>query len=502
MWRPKPRSLPWLLRHEARLGGRGLGGVRSRVAAIAGLVVMALFHAFAWAVMRGFDADALLARAATPVIVLTAFTMLLMLGSAFGMATQALFERGDLDLLMASPLPVEHVFTARAIYVGLASSALVAVFIAPFANMGPAHGHWGTLAAYPVLAAYGLACSALAFLGTFSLVRAVGPRRARVLAQVLGALIGAALVLAMQLQNILPAPGRAALERWIQSDAAQYWASAEGPLAWPFRAIAGDAWLTPAFVVAGVGFFTWVVRTRAAQFARASRLSLAAPRPVDTAPRRRFRSGLARVVIAKELTLVARDPALIGRSLLQLIYLLPLFLMIARKSQPMAIVAAALVLLAVSLGGSLAWLTMSGEEAPGLLGASPVPAERLRWLKVAAVMLPMALLMAPFVAWFVVAESIVAGAVLATCLAGALVACALMQVWTARPGTKRDLRARYKQNVMVNFAEQFTGMGWAMGCYLALAGGGGAWWWLAAALALLAPAAVWMLARRRRALLS
>jgi ABC-2 type transport system permease protein len=493
---PEPPSLAWLLRHELRVGGRGLGGIRSRAAAVLALVVLGLFHAGAWFAMRNFDIDGLLARAAPVAIVMSLFAFMLMLGSAFGLAVQALFERGDLDLLMSSPVPVEHVYAARALYVALASTGLVALFLAPFANVGPFHGRWGTLSVYPVLFSLGLACSAIAFLGAFGLVRALGARRARVMSQVLGAVIGAALVLAMQLESFLPAAWRERIAAWSRSGDVREWFSAASPLAWPLRALAGDAWLTPLTIVAATAFFAIVVRASAPRFAAATRQSLAAPPPAARAAAARpFRTGLWRIVLAKELTLVARDPALIARTLLQLLYLLPLFLVLLRKSQPPALAAAALVMLAMSLAGTLAWLTMSGEEAPELLASAPVNADHLRWLKVLAALLPVLALCVPFVSWFAM-QSAWDAAVVVGCLLPGLVSAALMQVWTARPGTRRDLRARYKQNVFVNFAEQFTASGWAALCYLALTGAGG-YAWLAVPLAVVAPAAVWF--RRRPA---
>jgi ABC-2 type transport system permease protein len=499
MWRPDPPSLAWLLRHEARVGGRNLGGVRSKVVTALGVLVMVLFHGAAWVAMRVFDMEVLLAHAAPLAIFFTAFAMLLMLGSAFGIAAHALFERGDFDLLLSSPVPVQHVFAARALYVALACTAAVGLFVLPFANMGPLHGKWGTLAAYPVLFAYGLACSAIAFLAAFALVRVFGPRRARVVAQVLGAVLGAVLVLAMQVPNLLPAAGRETLRHWESSEAVREWLSSTSPLAWPLRALAGDAWLTPAFVAAGVALFAAVVRSAAPRFAAAAQQSLAAPRPkVRVLARRPFRSGLARIVVTKELLLIARDPALIGRSLLQLIYLLPLFLVLVRNSQPPALAAAALVLLAMSLAGNLAWVTVSGEEAPELLASAPISGERVRSLKAAAALLPVAVLMVPFVLWYL-GESWRSAAVLGASLAAALVTSAVMQVWTARPAAKRDLRLRHKQNPLVNIAEHLSGLGWSGACYLALSGTGGPWWLLAVALAILPPASVWLLGRSRRA---
>src|SRR5689334_12689798 len=139
--------------------------------------------------MRNFDIDAILARAAPVAILSTVFMVLFVISSAFGFAVHALYTRGDLDLLLSSPVPVSHVYATRAAVVGLGAIGTIAVFLLPMANMAPFRGHWGPLAAYPVLGALGLAAAAIAFASTFGLVRIFGVRRARVMAQVAGALI-------------------------------------------------------------------------------------------------------------------------------------------------------------------------------------------------------------------------------------------------------------------------------------------------------------------------
>jgi ABC-2 type transport system permease protein len=496
LWRPRPPGWPWLLAHEVRLGWRS-SGIRSPAMIILAAILLALGHVVAWAFMRAFDLEALLARAAPLVIASSIFVVLLIVSAAFGIAAHVLFQRGDLDLVLSSPVPVAHVYAVRAMYVGIGSVATVGIFLLPLANVAPLHGHWQVLLAYPVLAAVGLASAAIALAASLALVRAFGVRRARVLAQVTGAIVGAALMILSQAYAFLPRGTQARVSGWVRSEPVAWWLSPESPLAWPFRAAAGDFIPAAVVILASLAVYVALIRSTADSFASSAQQAPEAARlRVDGgAPARAFRSGLARVVIAKELKLVARDPTLISQALLQVIYLLPLFLVLVRKAQAPALLGAGLVMLAMSITGSLAWVAVSGEEAPDLLGSAPVSLERLRWLKVLAAIIPVAVVVSPFLAWFAL-DSLRDAIALLACLAGGVISSAMVQIWTARSDGKRDLRLRYKQSLFVNLAELLSSAGWATACYMAMSGTGGALW--ALPLALASPAVAWITAWRRR----
>ena len=129
-------------------------------------------------------------------------------------------------------------------------------------------------------------------------------------------------------------------------------------------------------------------------------------------------------------------------------------------------------------------------------GVIVVSAERLRWLKVAAALLPVLVLMAPFLAWYAMISWRLF-AFVALFLAAGLAASAVIQVWTGVPGQARDLRARHKQNMMVNLVESFSGIGWGIACYFAITG---MYAWIAAgaALGLAGPVTAWFAGRMRR----
>ena len=57
-----------------------------------------------------------------------------------------------------------------------------------------------------------------------------------------------------------------------------------------------------------------------------------------------------------------------------------------------------MVMAAGHLGGNLAWLSISGEDAPDLVASAPVSAQRITWAKIEAVMGTVAFIFAPLVA--------------------------------------------------------------------------------------------------------
>ena len=74
----------------------------------------------------------------------------------------------------------------------------------PVADAAALAGHGRLLALYPALAGGALLAAALGLAGTLALFRIVGPRRARLAAQVLATFVGAGFVIVLQLRRLLP----------------------------------------------------------------------------------------------------------------------------------------------------------------------------------------------------------------------------------------------------------------------------------------------------------
>ena len=243
-------TLAWFARHEVRLGWRDwlsmmTAGRRRRTRTVAiGLVLFALFlHLVAFFITAPF-AD--VGRdPGTPTLVVITGTLLLswslMLSQAMESVTRAFYARADLDLIVASPVASRKLFAVRIGAMALSTILMATLLAAPFINVLAARSGLRWLAAYGIVAAMGLTATAAAVALTVALFRTIGPKRTRLVAQIVAAVIGAAFVIGLQVGAILSF-GTLSRTAFLQSDALLAYAPAVDSLAWwPARAVLGDA---------------------------------------------------------------------------------------------------------------------------------------------------------------------------------------------------------------------------------------------------------------------
>src|SRR6516164_5781354 len=164
----------------------------------------------------------------------------MMLSQAMERVTRVFYGRGDLDLILSSPVAVWRLFAVRigAIVVTIAVMSLA--LAAPFINILAWFSGLRWLAAYGVIVALAMVTVAVAVMLTVGLFRTIGPKHTRLCAQIVAAVIGASFVISMQLAAILSygSPSRFA---FLQSEAVTRYAPDSGSSLWlPARAILGD----------------------------------------------------------------------------------------------------------------------------------------------------------------------------------------------------------------------------------------------------------------------
>ena len=173
---------------------------------------------------------------------------------------------------------------------------------------------------------------------------------------------------------------------------------------WPARAALGD--LTALGVVLGVSLVLLggAILIFSARFGDHA---IAASSVAATGARQAQRSGFrrrfaARVLRQKEWTLLLRDPWLVSQTLMQILYLLPPALLLWRSygegTGALIVLVPVLVMAAGQLAGGLAWLAISGEDAPDLVATAPILARHIVRAKVEAVLGGIAIAFAPFIA--------------------------------------------------------------------------------------------------------
>src|SRR5262249_1759337 len=197
------------------------------------------------------------------------------------------------------------------------------------------------------------------------------------------------------------------------------------------------------------------------------------------------RRPVSRTLRQKEWTLLARDPWLMSQTLMQLLYLLPpaLFLWHTFRSGTDAYVLLVpmMVMAAGHLGGNLAWLSISGEDAPDFIATAPISAQRISWAKIESVMGVIAFIFAPLVvalAFASVRPALVAGVGILVTAASAT----LIQLCFRTQARRNQFRHRQVSSSRIaTFAEAFSSIAWAAAAALAAAGT-----WLALLIALIA----------------
>ncbi|MGN6571303.1 MAG: permease, partial [Pseudolabrys sp.] len=403
----RPGTVSWLAAHELRLGYRDwlslmTAGRRRRLRTV--VIALAVFgvvmHLIAWPMVERY-ADA---QPDLPVLVIVSGILLLsfslLLSQAMESVTRAFYARADLDLILTAPVSSQKVFAVRIARIALAIAAMAMAIAVPFVNVLAVIGGPRWLAAYGVVGAMGAVAASLGVVLTVALFRAIGPRRTRFVAQVVAAVIGAAFLIGLQVVAILSFGSLSRLAP-LQSPWLLAHVPAAESAAWvPARAALGDplalGWLI-LFALALLGVTIAVFSPRFGEHAiAASGVSQGAVRQRQRGFRRRSPKQMLR---RKEWTLLARDPWLMSQTLMQILYLLPPALLLWRSFHDSAtaliVLVPVIVMAAGQLAGGLAWLSISGEDAPDLVATAPISSRSILLAKIEAVMIAIAVIFAP-----------------------------------------------------------------------------------------------------------
>lgn len=418
-----PGSFAWLAQHELRLAWRG----RSKGwAAWLGLALGGLWLVggcfIAWGLMDvpiPFTAWAGTGVLAAVVVMLSFMTTQAILGSQ-----QTLYERRDLDLMFTAPIDGRTVLLAKLVGIAGAIVMVYVFLVLPLALPVAVLGHPGLLGVAGVLAALAMTASAIGIAITLVLAKVAGPRAARTVGQVSAAVLGGAIFLISQLGR-----GSRGRESSIERTFREFHEHGLGSTGWsgiPGHAAFGDALSLAVMLAVGIALFAgagMVLRRLFLSGYQDATMTLSRSKPTGKATARLFHAGLFRSVLAKEWRLLARDPALLFQMVLRLVYMAPLVLGAMQGGGKLFApsLAFASVLVATQLAGSLAWLTVSAEDAPDLITVAPVRKDSIDTAKLTAALL----MAAPF--------AVIIPAILAT-IAGRPLGALITMVLTAIGG--------------------------------------------------------------------
>ena len=324
------------------------------------------------------------------------FLTLLTLMSAAHRSLEVLYHRGDLQLLLASPVPEGVVLATRMVDVGVTTLLSTAGMVLPLVIVATwiLDGRW----AFGALAWIGatLLYTPLALMATMFVVRRFGAARARVGLQVASLLLGLSAMVLMQLPS------------WMARSAGQ---PRDGQVAGKLRGGFADALQVPPFTqLADAAFgdpqslgllfalavcallLAWLLVAReftiSAQSA-ASDLGLpAANAQVTTqAWKTAFVGSRLRQLVRKDLRLVRRDPLLIAHCAMRVATLLPMLVGAFAVHSLVGIVAFSIVAAAM-FSLMLAALMTTKDDGREFVAASPLPPQRAARSRALAAAMP------------------------------------------------------------------------------------------------------------------
>src|SRR5258708_19005911 len=116
----------------------------------------------------------------------------------------------------------------------------------------------------------------------------------------------------------------------------------------------------------------------------------------------------------EEWAVLRRDTWVVSQPLMEVLYLVPPAVLLWRnfgsRTDTLLLLVPVFVMAAGQLAGGLAWLAISGEDAPDLMATAPIEPAQVVRAKIEAVMGAIALVFTPFVIWLLAASPLLATA--------------------------------------------------------------------------------------------
>ncbi len=375
-----PGSVLWLMRYDLLLAGRGVRESGAREGAVAAGVMgvmLIVLHVtgFAAAPLLSalhdrFRRDFLLVGS---IVLACAFT--LFLSKAIAAAADALYQRGDLDLLMSSPLPMRRVLAARLLAIAVIAGFMPILLILPIANGMILRGYFAWFGVYPVIASLCLMAAAMGGAMTFGLLAWVGPRWTAFISRALATLFGIASFLLAQVRFLVPDETRTTLWKAMLPSVGH------GPLGlgwWPARALMGETLPMLALVSISILAVMGVSTALGQAYGTGVLGRLSAVRDTrESSMAQRFRGGPFAALVRKELRLMLRQPGLGTQLVYQFVFLVPGVIAMLRFGEASGLRSpAGVAFLTAMMSGRIARIIAAGpfegDEAAALAATAPV----------------------------------------------------------------------------------------------------------------------------------
>ncbi len=473
---PTAGTISWFARHELNLSWRDFmrmmsAGKAGREKPVIGFMIISVLvvHAIAYSVLKpaidgGLAIDKGLLSAITGSIILT---FSLMMSQAIELVTRVFYSRSDLDLILSSPVSARKLFTVRIGAIATSTTMLsLLLFGAAINIMALFHSAWW-LSAYLMVAACGAIATALSLIITVFMFDTLGAKTTRLVSQIIAAVVGATFIIGIQLAAI-SSLGSISRFEFLTSDFMTQNVPEIGSYFWiPAHAVMGEV---KSLLIALITAFTLLLISISAFAGNfGERVILAAGISQNKTGGKRqavsFRSkSTATGLRHKEWKLLLRDHWLISQTLMQILYLIPPAFMLWQgfgSAGALSVVAIpALVMASGQLAGGLAWLAISGEDAPQLVETAPIAKGAITRAKVEAVLGAIAVITVPILiilAWYDLRGALIA----ALGIGISTISATMIQLWFRSQAKRSNFRRRQTSSKVATLAEAFSSILWA-----------------------------------------
>jgi ABC-2 type transport system permease protein len=468
-----PGSTLWLLRHELRLAWRA-GDEKTRwvrLVLFAFLLLMMSAAGIPFSYLLRGHAPVLNGAVVVGAAGAFGFISVMSFATSLSFTAASFIDRGDIDLLLSSPLPMRRLLTVRLAATALRSAALwLMLFGPPFLTIAWMAGpRW--LCGLLLLIIAGLVGTALSTWLAVGLFKAMGARQVKSTTTVITALSGLSMGLTPALFNARFSGADRGREIGTLFDrlAARPFAP-DSVASLPARVLYGET--SAVLLLGGLALALFAVTTwlLAPSFAAiAIQGDPQRRRPAGDAPLRGFGGGLFGKVLLKDYRLLLRNHALMLQILARSVAFVPL--LVINLSRPgealdLAQVAGAVTLVLGQTGGATVWAFIAAETQPDLPASSPHPASLFRRSRLAAGLLPALALVIAAAAAMAPRSPPAALSVLLVGAAACLSSAAINSMAKAIPGRRGGWGNAPRASLPAQFTDMAAGGAWAAAAWL------------------------------------
>lgn len=475
---PASGSLTWFARHEFNLSWRdfmrmmsaGKSGREKSIMAFLALGVL-IVHAIAYlvlvpAIQKGFVIDKTFLTLVTSSIILT---FSLMMSQSMELVTRAFYSRSDLDLILSSPTPAKKVFTIRIGAIVFSTAMLSLLLFGSAINVLAIFDSAAWLAAYPVLFACSAVATGLSLLITILMFKTIGAKRTRLVSQIIAAIVGAGFIIGIQLAAIASLGSLSRFEFLSSQTVVSAVPELDSFLWLPARAAMGDIYALLAVVAAALFVLLFMIFRYAERFGEYVIMAAGVSQGRKQQKHKELKfvpKGIAATLRNKEWKLLLRDHWLISQSLMQVLYLIPPAFMLWQSYGNEASFGAGIVIVPVlimatgQLAGGLAWLAISGEDAPQLVETAPVKKGAVIRAKTEAVLGAIGIITFPVILFMLFVDPRMA-LITVMGIACAAVSATMIQLWFRSQAKRSNFRRRQTSSKVATLSEAFSSILWA-----------------------------------------